>query len=547
MQSPLKRSFAAEELRKRQQRKKPWLWMAAGAMLVALVIGGYALYTRFGVQEKSVPSIAVLPFINMSTDPDQVPFCDGMSEEIINALTNVGGLRVIARTSAFFFKGKDYKIQDVGKELNVETVLEGSVRKADNQLRITAQLINVADESHLWSDTYNRELEDVFAIQEEISLAIVEALKVKLLDKEKAAIEKRYTEDTDAYQLYLLGRHYWNLRSGPQKEEMLRKGLDYFQQAIKKDPDYALAYTGIADSYHQLGFFGYMPSEEAYRKGKEAVEKALELDDTLSEVHVTLGWIGEFKDMDFPAAGREYKLAVELNPNSVNAHYYYGGYLQNMGRYNESLDEAKRARMLDPLDPRNYRDIADNYWHMGRYDEAIKECYKGIEIFPEYGWLYNNLILILCEQGKYNEALKAVQLARVNLGNSTRGERLLGSIYALSGERAKAEQIIAKLQIEGDLVSIAYIYIDLSEKEKAEGILQELIEQSKKGIITPRTIARIYTYWGEFDKAVDWMEKAYEEQPHETYHGLRFIILNNIDILSHPRYKALLKKMGLPE
>ena len=220
MPSPLKKSFAAEQLERQKKSKKPWLWFIVGIVVAVVVIGVvYNLLSRYQFKVEPVtetvapptdeiPSIAVLPFINMSDDTKQDYFCDGMSEEITNALTNVGGLRVIARTSTFFFKGKDYKVQDVGKELNVETVLEGSVRKADNQLRITAQLINVADESHIWSDAYNRELEDVFAIQEEISLAIVKALKGKLLTNEKTAIEKRHTEDIEAYNLYLMGRFY---------------------------------------------------------------------------------------------------------------------------------------------------------------------------------------------------------------------------------------------------------------------------------------------------------------------------------------------------
>ncbi|MFC1692003.1 tetratricopeptide repeat protein [Candidatus Latescibacterota bacterium] len=560
IQSPLKKSFAAEQLKLRKKKRTTTITITilVVAVIVAVIAVGYALYMHYSTKEiltetvvptteeiiEKKPSIAVLPFVNMSDDPEQEYFCDGMAEEIINALTNVGGLRVIARTSAFFFKGKDVKVQDVGKELNVETVLEGSVRKADNQLRITAQLINVADESHIWSDAYNRELEDVFAIQEEISLGIVEALKVKLLEKEKAAIEKRPTENPEAWALYLQGCHFWNLRASSQQEEMLRKGLDNFQKAVEKDSDFALAYTGIANSYHELGYYGYMSIEEAYRKGKEAVDKALDLDDTLAEVHVSLGLISQKIDNDFPAAGKEFKRAVELNPNSVIAQYYYAQHLEIMGRDNDALEEFKRAQELDPLDRSYYYRIALSYLYLDRYDEAIKECYKGIEIFPEIdGWLYYKFLELLISQRKYNEALEVVQLARENLEDSTWGERSLGNIYALSGERAKVEQILAKLQKEEYLVYIAYIYIDLGEKEKAENILQELIEQSKKGIINPDTIAHIYAYWGELDKAMDWFEKTYEEQPDRLVRpSIRFAELCNKNIRSHPRYIALQKK-----
>ncbi|MFC1693493.1 tetratricopeptide repeat protein [Candidatus Latescibacterota bacterium] len=534
-------------MRKRQQRKKPWLWMAAGAMLVALVIGGYTLYTRYvALPEKAeITSIAVLPFEDMSPEKDQEWFCEGISDAILTALTHVGELQVPGRTSSFSFKGKDTSFAEIGRQLNVEAVLEGSIMKSGNRLRITAQLINVSDGYHLWAEEYDREMEDVFDIRDEISLTIVNELKVKLLGEEKVAIEKRPTENIEAFALYLQGRHFWNLRSGPQINEMLRKGLDYFQQAVEKDPDYALAYTGIADSYHKLGFGHHLPREEAYREAEKAAKKALELDNTLAEVHVSLGTISLMQDKNFTTAEREYKRAVELNPNSALAHYWYGGYLITMGKYNDALDKYKRARMLDPLDWKSHRDIIRSYRHMGIYDEAIKECYKAIELFPKYRGtanFYHQLINIYYEQGKYLEMLPVVQLARENLGNSTWGEMWLGSIYALSGERSKAEQILQKGE---DLWLKAWIYSELGEKEKVEEILNELIEQSKKEDISPWAMAYIYEYWDELDKAMDWLEKFYEEDTDMLLNNIRLFELYNKDIRSHPRYKALLKKMGL--
>ena len=279
MPPPPKKSFAAEQLALRQQKKlNPVVWVLVGVVVVVLVVGGYVVYQR-SVQEQAeteaedIKSIAVLSFKNLSADPEQEYFCDGIAEVIINALTHVKDLRVIASTSSFTFKGKDAKAREIGKELDVETIMEGNVQKAGNRLRITAQLIKVADESHLFSETYDLNLEDIFAIQDTISLAIVEALEVELLGKEKTAIEKRYTENLGAYELYLLGLH--NRRSGNRE-----KAVDYFQQAIDKDPDFALAYAGIADTYRYWGTYGGLPRNEAYSKAKEAAGKALEIDDT---------------------------------------------------------------------------------------------------------------------------------------------------------------------------------------------------------------------------------------------------------------------------
>jgi len=283
-------------------------------------------FQKVGKEQDSKPSIAVLPFRDMSPQKDQDYFCEGMAEELINALTKIEGLHVAARTSAFQFKGKDLNVRRIGEELGVKTVLEGSVRKAGNRLRITAQLINISDGYHIWSDKYDRDIEDIFAIQDEISLAIVDNLKLKLLKKEKAQLMKRYTEDQEAYSLYLKGRYFWNRRY----EGGLLKGIEYFQKAIEKDPSFAPAYAGIADCYCLMGMYNWNPPKEAYPKAKAATLRALEIDDTLPEAHASLGWIKMFYDWDWAAAERAFQRAIELNPNYATAHNWYAMFLTPM-------------------------------------------------------------------------------------------------------------------------------------------------------------------------------------------------------------------------
>ncbi len=334
MPSIHKKSFAAEQLA-RQKKVNPVVWVLVGVIVVALVVGGYVMYQRSlhkktETEVQQIKSIAVLPFRDMSPERDQDWFCEGLSEGIINALTNVRDLQVTGRTSAFRFKDKDLGIPEIGEQLNVEAVLEGSILKSGNRILITAQLVKVSDGFHLWSEEYDRELKDVIDIRAEISMKIVEALKVKLLDKEKTALEKRYTENTEAWNLYKKGRLFWNKRT----EDGFIKSIEFFEQALKKDPDYALAYAGIADSYNLLGFYNFMNPDDAYPKAKVAAKKALEIDDTLGEAHNSLAWFSQFYDFDWLTAEREFKTAIYLNPNYATSHHWYAVYLMAMGRLN---------------------------------------------------------------------------------------------------------------------------------------------------------------------------------------------------------------------
>jgi len=284
-------------------------------------------------------SVAVLPFKDLSSKKDQEYFCDGMAEELINALTKIERLKVASGSSAFQFKGRGYDIREVGEKLKVQTVIEGSVRKAGNRLRITVQLINVADGFHVWSEKYDRDMEDIFAIQDDISLTIVEKLKVKLLRKEKAKIVKRHTEDVVAYNLYLKGRYFWNKRT----KEGFRRAIEYFEQAVAEDSTFVLAYAGLADSYNLLGFYCILSPKESFPKAKAAVKKALEIDDTLAEAHAALGFARMYYDWDWKDAEREFKQAIELNPGYPTAHHWYAEYLALMGQMDAAITEAKQA------------------------------------------------------------------------------------------------------------------------------------------------------------------------------------------------------------
>jgi len=328
-------------------------------------------------------SIAVLPFVDMSPNKDQEYFCEGMAEEIINALSHITDLRVVARTSAFSFKGKDMDIREIGKKLNVEVILEGSVRKSGDNLRVTAQLINIEDGYHLWSEKYERKLEDVFAIQDEISLAIVENLKVKLLSDEKNELLKRYTENKEAYNLFLKGRYYWNRRS----EVGFSKAFGFFERAIELDPDYALAYAGLADCYCMLSIHLARP-EPFIRKARIAAEKALSIDETLAEAHASLGFIKLTYDWDWLGSERSFKQAIHLNPHYPTANNWYALLLSILNRHDEAIHYMTQAWEYDPGSPIINRDLAVMYAWAGDYQKALNQLLFTIDLDPDFAPAY---------------------------------------------------------------------------------------------------------------------------------------------------------------
>ncbi len=328
--------------------------LMAPVLIVAVILLAAAAYWLF-IPKKHAPatlalkpSIAVLPFVDSSKAKDYEYLCDGISDTLINALTNIEGLWVPARTSAFFFKGKTQDIREIGQKLGVDNVLEGSIQVSGDNLRVTARISKVQDGRQVWSEIYNRKMADMFAIQDDIAKAIVSELKIKLLGEKGAPIVKNYTENLEAYRLYQLGRNFWNKRS----REGLTKSIEYFKNAIEVDPNYALAYAGLGDAYYILGNNGFLPAEKAFPQAKAAALKALEIDDKLAEAHASLATIISDFDWDFVGAEKEFKLAIELNPGYATAHQYYAYHLSNLGRREEAMREIKIARNLDPLSPR---------------------------------------------------------------------------------------------------------------------------------------------------------------------------------------------------
>ncbi len=460
----------------------------------------------------SKPSIAVLPFEDLSPQKDQEYFCDGLANSIINALSNIDHLSVRARGSSFLFKDKQRDLQEIAERLNVEAVLEGSVQKVGNTLRITAQLINIADESVLWSDLYNREQGDVFAIQDEITLAIVDKLRIELLGEEKAKLVKRYTEDIEAFNLYSKGLFSRNKRTG----EDLKKAIQYFEQAIGKDPGYALAYAGLADSHSLLTDYIAFPPNEDYQKGlkaKEAALKALEIDNTIAEAHAALGGIKWKYEWDWDGAEREFMRAIELNPGYANARYNYAYELMLLARFEEAIREMKLALELDPLSLIMNRNLGQVFYHAHQYDQAIEALQKTLEMDPNFSMTHFYLGTTYLQKSMYEEALAEFQKEKEIRKGNLDSDAMVVATNALMGKRKEALQM-----------------------------LNDFREQSKHVYIRPYFFAYIHVVLGENDLGFEWLEKAYEE--HDTW--LRWLKVDALfdNVRSDPRFKALLKKIG---
>jgi serine/threonine protein kinase/Flp pilus assembly protein TadD len=455
-------------------------------------------------------SIAVLPFADLSPVKDQEYFCDGMTDAIIGKLSQFEKLKVISRTSIMRYKEAVKDIKEIGEELGVATILEGTIQKENNRIRVRAQLINVEDGFHLWTETYDRKLESVFDMQDEISQAIVSKLKIKLVGEEKVMLKKRYTENVEAYNLYLKGRHLWNKRT----EQGLKKAIEYFEQALRLDPDYALAYAGLGDAYNMLGGYIFLPPKEAFSKAKSAAKKALEIDETLTEAHASLALAMEYYDYDWSGAEQEYKRAIELNPNYASAHQWYGTLLRDTGRFDEGLVEIKKAKELDPLSLPINADLAEFFYFVRQYDKAIEQCQKALEIDSTFHWAHAKLAAAYLQESLFEEAIAAFQKA-VTLSD--------GSSEYLAG--------------------LAHAYAVAEHRDKALKILEEFHEQSRQGCVLSYQMALIYTGLGDKDQALEWLEKAYEERSPLLAYLKEDPLFDSLR--SEQKFTALLKKMGL--
>jgi TolB-like protein/Tfp pilus assembly protein PilF len=459
-----------------------------------------------------VPSIAVLPFADMSPGKDQEYFCEGIAEELIDGLTKLEGLQVAARTSAFQFRGKGHDVRELGERLRVQTVLEGSVRKAGNRIRVTAQLVNVADGFHLWSDKFDRDLDDIFGIQDEISLAIVESLRIRLLGSEKERLVKRRTRDREAHSLYLKGRYFWNRRY----EVGLKKALEHFQRAIDKDPHYALPYVGIADSYNILGWYDFLPPKEAYPRCKEAATRALALDDGLGEAHASLGYAHLAWDWDWDAAEREFRRAIELAPDYATAHQWYGIFLTAMKRFPEAVAELRRAQELDPLSVIISATYGVMLFAARRDDDAVTELRRTLELDPTFAFALVWLGHCLFETGDRAGARESIRQATELAPEMIYTLGYLGWIQGMTGQEVEARQTLERLD-----------------------------RLSRERYVSPLAYASVHAGLREFDLALDNLEKACTvREPLLIFaHLLPFYD----DFRANPRFADIVKKIGLPD
>ncbi|MEX1140418.1 MAG: protein kinase [Bacteroidota bacterium] len=510
-----------------RERKRAYLYSGLAGIVVLLIVGGVHLWqsgrekkseviprsdkTEAAIETKWKNSIAVLPFIDLSPQKDQEYFCDGMTEQIITSLTNIADLKVIARTSVMRFKKTEKSVIEIAEDLGVATVLEGSIRKSGNRLRITAQLIKADEGSHLWAKDYDRELKDVFAVQDDVAKAITEALKISLTGEQSAVITKRYTENTEAYQLYLKGRHFWNQRT----EAGLMRSIEYFQEAIATDPMYALGYAGLADAYNILGNNWLRDPKEVFPKARTAADRALELDENLAEAHAVLGAIKFNYEWDWAGARKALRRSIELNPGYATAHQRYAWLASMLGEHNVAIDEMKLARRLDPLSARISENVGGTLFHAREYDEAILELRKALELYPNDVAAHATLGVVYVQKGMYEEAIRELRESLRSAPDAVIVLGRLGYVYAVSGDRTEAARILSKLQ-----------------------------EIWKRARIGSACVAWIYIGLGDIDRAFQWLEKAYQDRDpamsfmrvHPYFDPLRL----------DPRFRDLLLRMNLP-
>ena len=458
-------------------------------------------------------SIAVLPFVNMSADKENEYFSDGITEEILNTLARVDGLMVTSRTSAFAFKGKNEDIRVIGKQLGVKNVLEGSVRKHGNKVRITAQLISVEDGYHKWSEVYDRNLEDIFAVQDEIANHIsANFQKTITLGKKAETLVKSPTDNMEAYNLHLKAKFYWSKWTPAD----VRRSMEFSERAFELDPHFALPYSGLSSGYVYLGAIGQMPTKIAYPKAKENAIKALELDDTLAESHLSLAMVNFFYEWDWDAAQKRFIKATELNPNSVDAHQYYSMYLIAMGDYKKAINEAETALDLDPMSIPVNSALAGAYASANLLDQAREQFQKTLELDPHFREALNGLGWVYYKMGDTEKALDIFLKVQKLIGSEFKGTAFLGYIYARMGKIEEAKECLNKLKIR---------------------------ETEEKDISLHMDFAVLYIGLNDLDKAFERLDIAYEEKL-----GSLIFITNRHwkEIHNDPRYIDLLKRMGLP-
>jgi TolB-like protein/DNA-binding winged helix-turn-helix (wHTH) protein/Flp pilus assembly protein TadD len=495
---------------------KPRLWRTPPVIVGLAVVLGLTIVAVLVVRSRGpvptgIRSLAVLPLENLSGDASQNYFADGMTDELITDLAQLSALRVISRTSVMAYKGARKPLPQIARELNVDAVVEGTVLRSGDRVRITAQLIDASKDKHLWSQSYEGELRDTLALQSRVASAIADQIRINLTPREQAALKNVKVVNPEAYESYLKGRYFWNKRTA----DGLKVALAYFKQAIEEDPKYAKAYSGLADTYALLGDWQYavMTPKEAFPKAKAAAIKALELDNALGEAHTSLAFVLDGFDWDLDAGGKEFQRAIELNPGYATAHHWYAWHLTLLDRFDEAITEMRKAENLDPLSLIINADLAELLGLAHSYDDSIRQSLKTIEMDPNFALAHSQLAQAYLQKHMYAEAVaelkKAVQLS----GGSPTCIANLARAYVVSGKRSEAVKLLSDLK-----------------------------KRSNPGYSHASEIAMIYASLGDTDQAMNWLEKGYEERFNPGV-----LLRPGFDPLrSDLRFQNLVHRIGLP-
>lgn len=519
LRSPTPSSTERAILERKNQRIAPRRALFLGGLLGLAFLTVFLIVLRHlrngtaaNLGPSQIKSVVVLPFENLSQDEDQQYFTDGMTDELIAHLAKIRSLRVISRTSSMEYKGTHKTLSQIARDLNVDALVEGTVLRSGNRVRITAELVQVATDRHLWAETYQSQLGDVLTLQSQVASAIVNEIRINLTPEEQQRLASTRPVSAESYEDYLKGRYYWNKRS----EEGLKKAIEYFQLATEKDPRYALAYAGLADCYSIIGsaIVGTVPSYEVAPKAKVAALKALELDDTLAEAQTSLATVRFNYDWDWAAAATGFRRSIELNPSYATAYQRYSLYLMAMGRTQESLMQMNRARDLDPLSISMNFSLGWRLYMARQYDQAIEQLRNTLDMDPNFALPRMVLGQAYEQKGSYPQAIAELQKAASISHDSPLVLGALGHAYGASGNRADGEKI-----------------------------LNQLMEQSKKQYVSPFYVAIVYAGLVENDKAVDWLEKAYKDRSNA-------LVFSKVDpqldsLRSTPRFRSLLHRLTL--
>ena len=493
-----RKTLTSEEITTKFKLKRA---LIPALFLLILVISALLLWRVLNPAESPKASLAVLPFEDLSQGKDQGHLADGIPDKLINALSRIEGLSVPGRTSSFFFRG-EHDLETIGQKLGVETLLEGSIQASERDILVVVRLINVKDGFQIWSEEYQKNISDIFAVQEDIAQSVVKALELEFTSEKEGKLVRVSTESSEAYNLYLLGRHFWNKRT----EENLINAIGYFEKAIEVDPNFAMAYAGIADSYLAIPYYSYTPQGEVYPKAMQAALRALDLNESLAEAHTSLAWLKMSYEWDWHGAEREFKRAIEINPKYTTAHYWYAYCLLGLGRFDECFVEINRALEIEPLSLVISRNLGEMYYFTHQFDKALDITLQTLEMDPNFSQMHFQLGYIYLQMSRYDDAL-------------------------------------IEFQKESGLFEIGITYARMGKKADAQKVLDDLIRLANEKYYSAYEIASLYFVMDEKDQGFMWMKRALEEKDPFLIYLSTDPLLD--DVRSDARFKELLKTINL--